>query len=30
MENLTTKEFIDQLNSNTLKSTLGIKGIVKK
>jgi hypothetical protein len=30
MENLSTKEFIDQLNSNTLKSTFGIKGIVKK
>lgn len=30
METMNTKEFIDQLNSNTLKQTWGIKGIVKK
>lgn len=30
MEKLTTKEFIEQLNSNSFKQTFGIKGIVKK
>jgi len=30
METLTTKEFFEQLNSNTLKRPLVLKGIVKK
>ncbi|MGZ4156393.1 MAG: hypothetical protein ACXVED_04500 [Bacteroidia bacterium] len=30
MEKLTSKEFLDQLKSNTLKSPFILKGIVKK